>query len=138
MRNILLIEDSADYRETIEMLLSEEDCNVISVACPHDAFPYLASDEFDAIICDLHLPFILNEKIAHYPYSIEVGIQTINELRNLLPQTPIIGISATMECDVARIQQEKDFVPLLSKPFSRSTLLNAISRAQFQSNGNFQ
>lgn len=132
MRNILLIEDSADYRENIELLLGDDDYNVISVACPHDAFHYLASDQFDAVICDLHLPFILNEKITHYPYSIEVGIQTINELRNILPGTPIIGISASMESDLPRIEEEKNFVPLLQKPFSRSTLLNAISRAEFK------
>ena len=134
MRTILLIEDSADYRENIEMMLADEDYNVISVACPHDAFSYLASDQIDAIICDLHLPFILNEKIAHYPYSIEVGIQTINELRTILPQTPIIGISASMESDLPRIGEEKNFVPLLNKPFSRSTLLNAITRAEINTN----
>jgi CheY-like chemotaxis protein len=130
MRNILLIEDSADYRENIEIMLQGEDYNVVSAACPFDAFKVLDGDDFDVILCDLHLPFILNEELRNYPYSIDVGIRTINELKTVFPNTPIIGISASMPSDLDRIAEEKDFVPLLSKPFSRETLVRAIKRAE--------
>lgn len=130
MKNILLIEDSADYRENIELMLMDEEFCVTSVACPEEAFDKLHNDDFDVIICDLHLPFALSKEFANYPYSIEVGIRTIKELQWVFPGTPIIGISASMDSDLRRLQEEKDFVPLLQKPFSRTTLLAAVSQQE--------
>lgn len=135
MKSVLLIEDSIDYRENIELLLADDDHIVTSVATPHDAFGALQKEEFDVIICDLHLPFTLTEEIAFYPYSIEVGIRTIKELRTVYPETPIVAISASLPSDIERIDQEKDLGPLVAKPFSKSTLLSAIERSVYRSRG---
>ncbi len=135
MRNVLLIEDSSDYRENIELMLADDDHVVTAVPTPHDAFGALSKETFDVIICDLHLPFMLNERISHFPYSIEVGIRTINELRNVFPDTPIVAISASLPVDFDRIDQEEEFVPLLSKPFSKDSLLGAIERSELKLRG---
>jgi len=126
MKSVLVIEDSADFREDLEMLLGDDKYFVVSVPCPHDAFEALKRESFDIILCDLHMPFILDERIVDYPYSIEVGIQTIKTLRDTLPDTPIIGITASMPSDVERLEQEKDLGPLLQKPFSRDQLVQTL------------
>lgn len=126
MKSVLLIEDSADFRDDLEMLLSDDKYFVVSVPCPHDAFEALKRESFDIILCDLHMPFVLDERIMEYPYSIEVGIQTIKTLRDTLPETPIIGITASMPSDMVRIEQEKDLGPLLQKPFSREQLIETL------------
>ncbi|MFM1847766.1 MAG: hypothetical protein RL417_1240 [Pseudomonadota bacterium] len=126
MKSVLLIEDSPDFRDDLEMLLTDDKYLVVSVPCPHDAFEALKREQFDIILCDLHMPFILDERIVDYPYSIEVGIQTIKTLRDTLPETPIIGITASMPSDLARLEQENDLGPLLQKPFSRDQLIRTL------------
>lgn len=123
MRSILIIEDSLEFQEHLELLLFEAGCCARSARCVHDAFNCLAQESYDAILCDLHLPFILNERIYDYPYSVEVGIRTIHELRESLPGTLIIGMTAALPLDLERLAQEENFVPVLHKPFPREALL---------------
>lgn len=126
MRSVLLIDDSADCREDIEMVLTDESLFVVTVPCPHDAFAALERESFDVILCDLHLPFILDERIHDFPYSIEVGIQTIRTLRETFPEIPIIGITASMPSDTARIESDPLIGPLLQKPFTREKLAETL------------
>jgi len=126
MRSVLLIEDSADYRDDIEMILADDNVFVVAVPCPHDAFAALEEENFDVILCDLHLPFVLDERIYDYPYSIEVGIKTIKTLRETFPDTPIIGITASMPSDAARLEAEPEIGPLLQKPFTREKLAETL------------
>lgn len=135
MKSVLLIEDSADFRADLEMLLSDDKYFIVSVPCPHDAFETLKREDFDIILCDLHMPFVLDERIVDYPYSIDVGIQTIKTLRDTLPQIPIIGITASMPSDTARLEQEKDLGPLLQKPFSRDQLIQTLEAYMYWSAG---
>lgn len=130
MKSVLLIEDSRDERESIELLLGSDDWVVTAVPTPHDAFTELKRETFDIIICDLHLPFILDKSLFEYPYSIEVGLRTIQTLRELFPTKPVIGISASLPWDLERLSQEKNLEPFLSKPFGRQDLVGLIEKTE--------
>jgi CheY-like chemotaxis protein len=126
MRSILVVEDDADYREHLEMLLSEAGYCVTTAGCADEAFQCLRRDEFDLLLCDLHLPFALDERIVRYEYSVEVGIRTINELRWVFPHLPIVAMTAALPIDLDRLASEQEFVPVLYKPFSRTQLMQCL------------
>ncbi len=123
-QTVLLIEDSPDYSKIIaEYIESSGEYTVTCVPTPHDAFQTFEYEKHDLFICDLHLPFTLDERFFDYPYSVEVGAKTIEELRNTFPQTPIIGITAAMENEEFVVKRMKELTPVLRKPFSRDILL---------------
>lgn len=123
-RSILLIEDSEDYSKIINEYFSDsEEFALTHVPTPHDAFQTFEYEKYDLIICDLHLPFRLDEGFYDYPYSVEVGARTIEELKTVFPETPVIGITAALENEEFVVNRIKDIVPVLRKPFSQDKLL---------------
>ncbi|RKH23700.1 response regulator, partial [Corallococcus sp. CA041A] len=55
-RRVLVLEDDARQRESIQKLLEAEDVEVEGVATAHDALQRLREHTFDCMVMDLHLP----------------------------------------------------------------------------------
>ena len=124
MHTVLVLDDNEDFRQTISAILADEGFDIIEAACPDDAYKILFKEKCDLIISDIHLPFTLGEDFHKYPYSCEVGVRTVTELRSAFPNLPIIVMSAAG--DIAPIQNAlKDF-PVFSKPMSPDKLLGIV------------
>ncbi|MCO6431984.1 MAG: response regulator [Deltaproteobacteria bacterium] len=130
MRSVLIIDDSQDYRETVASIFFDCNFDVVSAACPKEAFECLEKEDTlpDLIVCDLHMPFSLESDMKHYPYSYEVGIQTIQEFQVSFPEIPLIAITATAPHEINLVTEKIRSVPTLSKPFHKSELLNLVER----------
>jgi CheY-like chemotaxis protein len=123
---ILLIEDSVDYTEIITDYLTESGCSVDGVPSVHDAYQLLEHTEYDLIICDLHLPFMADERLFEYVYSVEVGVRTLEELKKVFPDKPFLAVTAAMESDTSSTQRLQGLVPILYKPFAAKELISLV------------
>ena len=121
--SVLIIDDSDDYRLTVCNLLLDAGYDVWDACCPHDAFLLLHREQFDLIICDLHMPFMTGEHGDEFETSYQVGIKTIHELKGLFPNTPIIGLTNTDQQDLQRIRRTLGDIKAFTKPIRNSELM---------------
>lgn len=128
MKTILLIDDCDEYREITSSILLEAGYDVWDVDCAKDAFPLLHREKFDLVVCDLHLPFTKGEEQEDYVYSYEVGVKTIQELKNALPGVPLIALSNTAPHDLQRIAKFLDPVPAYTKPVDNDRVIELIDK----------
>lgn len=126
MKSILLIDDCIDYREITAALLEEVGYEVCEAGSPMEALPLLKSERFDLIVCDLHMPFTAGEAQADYVFSYEVGVKTIQELKDLFPEVRIIALSNTSREDLKRISQYLDPIPAYTKPIHYQDVVDII------------
>lgn len=129
LQSILVIDDSYDTRDLVSRILEDAGYEVRLAGCAKEAFEELIKDSFDLVVCDLHMPVTLDHDIVQFQYSYEVGLRTIRELRSILPDLPIVVISATAEWELPELLKEFTELPALSKPFSARDLLAATSRS---------
>jgi CheY-like chemotaxis protein len=129
MKSVLIIDDSDEFRSTLSFILLDHDYDVWEATCPDEAYKLLKEEQFDLILCDVHMPFTFNEHFHEYPYSFEVGIKTIQELGWVFPDKPIIAMSAAAPSDLERIKKELGDLPLLSKPFPPQELLAVVEES---------
>ena len=135
MKSILVIDDSVDSLDLVDRILSFAGYDVCKASCPEQAFKILLNEPFDLIICDLHMPFTVDESHFDFQYSYEVGLRTIKELEWALPGTPIIAISATTPWDLPGVMSAIAHIPALSKPFSPRTLMQLVQAALYKEEG---
>lgn len=126
MKTILLIDDCIDYREVTANLLSETGYDVWEAGSPMEALPLLKSEKFDLIVCDLHMPFASDEDQKDFVYSYEVGVKTIQELKELFPAVQIIAMSNTSSTDLKRITRFLDPIPAYTKPVHYQDVVDII------------
>jgi DNA-binding NtrC family response regulator len=79
--NVLIIDDEAAIRESLEALLTMEGFNVIMAADGPAGLEHLAHSEFDLLLLDLALPG-------------ESGIDLLPRILEMQPQLPVIMITA--------------------------------------------
>ena len=125
-KTILVIDDDSQYREVVEHILLDNGYDPAVVACPDEAFKLLADQQFDLIMCDLHMPFTLDEHMSEFQYSDQVGIKTLEELRWVFPELPILAVSSTPAWQLRKMIEEIPSVVALSKPFSSKALMSLI------------
>lgn len=117
-RRVLLVEDDAIIRLTMEACLSEWGCEVTSVASGDEAL--------DAIGAGLHPDLLLTD--FRLPGSMN-GIEIVNALRARL-QRPLPGIILSGDTEVGRLlSMQASGCHLLHKPFAPDRLLAAIESA---------
>lgn len=83
MNRILHIDDEADIREVLAAYLQCEGFEVVSVASPTEAFKAIQHAKPDLVICDLQL-------------DESDGLQTIERLRGVLPEVPVILLTGVL------------------------------------------
>lgn len=135
MKSILIIDDSEEYRSIISCILLDADFDVWEAESVDQAFQLLKRETMDLIICDLHLPFITDERLKEFEYSYKVGLNTIKELTWVYPYKPIIAISAAPPSAMVRMGAELGTIPALNKPFSPNDLLSLIANCFEQYGG---
>ena len=123
MPTILVIDDRADVRRAIEMILKARGYASRSAAGGEGALVLLRQMEFAAAVVDLFMPDL-------------DGIATIQAMRRDFPAIPIIAISG--HTVVTQSDAKPDFLKMavklgaqsaLRKPFTPAQLINAVADA---------
>ena len=117
-KSILIVDDEADIRHLLSGLLEDEGFAVSSAGTDRDAISSLEASPPDVILLDVWLE---GSKLD--------GLQLMEEIARLAPNSPIIVMSGhgTIETAVRAIQMGAyDFV---EKPFNANRLLIMLSRA---------
>ena len=114
---ILLVDDDAAVRDSIALVLEEAGFQVDQADHGASGMRLLRANEPDLVITDILMPQ-------------KEGIETIREIRAVLPRTPIIAISGNAEprADYLKMAQAFGASAILAKPFDPTVLLELVNR----------
>ncbi|MDH5580540.1 MAG: response regulator [Bdellovibrionales bacterium] len=112
MKNILIVDDSPEIIELIELYLEThlKFENIFTASCGIEAIDHLNNENFSLIISDYQMPDGDGVSILHY-------------LKNNKDSTPFILMGGDLSA------QKNGRVHLLHKPFGRDELLRVIKNA---------
>ena len=128
MKTVLLIDDSDTFRESASAALMAAEYDVLEARCPDEAFKILELESVDIIVCDLHMPFCLDERRPQFEESTKVGVRTIRELMEVFPDKPIIAMTASLPFELEMYRAQLDDVPTFSKPSNCGELLRIVEQ----------
>lgn len=124
MYRIMIVEDEAIERESLEIIVSQMDEDV-SIVCSVDngipAIEFLQKNEVDLIFMDINIPG-------------ESGLVVSEKIRELYPNVKIVIITAYNEFEFARTGIRLSVSDYLLKPIRPQKIINTIK--QFMSNEN--
>ena len=114
---ILVVDDDAAVRDSIAMVLDGVGFQVDQADHGACGMRLLRANAPDLVITDILMPH-------------KEGIETIREIRGVLPQTPIIAISGSAEprADYLKMAQSFGASAILAKPFDPAVLLELVNR----------
>ena len=114
--NILLVDDDADVRKSMKLLLSIDRHTVTEAASGQEALMLFTGSRYDVVIMDYHMPEMLGDELAA-------------NIKNLAPAQPIIMATAYVE-KLVNGGQLADAV--LGKPVSVEDLRQAMAKLILQ------
>ena len=110
---ILVCDDEADIRESLDLLLREEGYDVTLVSSGPAAVVEAA--EHDALLLDIKMPG-------------QDGLETLSEVRKKMPRLPVVMISGHGDIRTAMDAVRAGASDFLEKPLSSEHVLNALRR----------
>ncbi len=113
---VFVIDDDADVRNSITLLVRSVGLNVKSYPTCRDFLDDYCADDFGCLVLDVRMPMMS-------------GLELQAELACLEIEIPIIMISAHGEIPVAIQAMRAGALDFIQKPFSRQTLLDRIHQA---------
>lgn len=123
MYTVLVIDDSRDALESLSMLLEDAGYEVVCCAEPDRALQLCHEVHFDVILCDVYM-----QGGAHVGSSL-AGINVMWRLSEQFPSLPLIAMSGFLEEEQLQRIKKSNVAAVLSKPFGRKELLQAMSTA---------
>jgi DNA-binding NtrC family response regulator len=114
--SILVIDDEAEIREGLELLLSSEGYSVTSAVTGEAGLARLEQDPFDLLLLDVSLPG-------------RSGLDLLREIRQRDPHLPVVLITAYGSIDMARQAFKSGAQDYITKPWSNDELLAQIASA---------
>lgn len=115
-RRVLVIDDEPDMLDILRDLLESERFAVEVVDSGEQAIELFRRDPFDVAITDLRMPGI-------------DGLETLQELRRLDPQLPVIVVTGFTSTDTERQCREAGAFECLHKPVDLDDLLRIVGEA---------
>ena len=115
-KRILVVDDNADLRSTIQALLQADGFDVVVAGDGEAALAAHQSRPADVVITDLFMPD-------------KDGIETIVELKKISPKVKILAISgwtSTQGSDYLRVAREIGAAATLQKPFDPQELSRVV------------
>lgn len=114
VENILVIEDTPELSEVIDIILSNEGYKVVVASDGNFALDILKSDSsFSLILLDLGLPDM----------NVSTFLENFNKI-NMNTEIPIVFISAAV--DLLAMSLPKGVVGVISKPFQMDHFINLV------------
>jgi two-component system response regulator AtoC len=114
--SILVVDDDAPMRRTLQELLSAHGFHTLASAGAEDAIEILQSEPVDLVITDLRMPGMKGDAL-------------LREVRRTFPEIPVIAVTAFGSVQDAVELTRAGAVDYLEKPFQTRALLDAVSRA---------
>jgi CheY-like chemotaxis protein len=105
MKKILLAEDDKNLSRSIDILLTLDGYEVISVYNGEEALNKLCHQKYDLLITDIVMPFIN-------------GTELIQKIKELHPFIPIMVVSGKLNEELITELQKKEIKHILSKPIN--------------------
>jgi DNA-binding NtrC family response regulator len=113
---ILVVDDDAAMREMVASLLEAEGMSVQLAASLKEAVDCASADDFDAVLSDIRMPG-------------GDGLELVGALHAVRPQTPVVLMTAFGSIDSAVEAMRVGAFDYVTKPFKRTALVAALSRA---------
>lgn len=119
---VVIIDDDKSLRELLEIVLKKEGYNVLSFADGGEAIENITNQQvsIDAIITDILMPNV-------------DGLTLIQKIKKIMPQLPIIVITANTNLEVAIEALKEGAYDYITKPFKndelKMILRNAIEKS---------
>jgi DNA-binding response OmpR family regulator len=115
-KRILVVDDDSAVRDSIAMVLESVGFQVDQADQGASGMRLLRANEPALVITDILMPQ-------------KEGIETIREIRSVLPETPIIAISGSAEplADYLKMAQTFGATAILAKPFNPTVLLELVN-----------
>jgi DNA-binding NtrC family response regulator len=117
-RTVLVIDDSDAVRTALEVLLSIHGAKVMGVAGPAQGLSQLTSHAVDLIVQDMNF--------SRQATSGEEGIALFHEIRRLVPDVPIILLTAWTHLGTAVELVKAGAADYLGKPWDDARLLTSV------------
>ena len=114
--SILVIDDEAEIREGLELLLSSEGYSVTSADTAQSGLARLEEQPYDLLLLDVNLPD-------------RSGLDLLREIRQNDPNLPIVLITAYGSIDMARQAFKAGAQDYITKPWSNDELLAQVALA---------
>jgi DNA-binding response OmpR family regulator len=116
-KRILLVDDEPGIRDSVAMVLETAGYVVDQAEQGATGMRLLRAHTPDLVITDILMPQ-------------KEGIETIREIRSVLPDTPIIAISGGTDigADYLKIAQNFGATAVLPKPFDPAAMLELVDR----------
>jgi two-component system response regulator AtoC len=114
---ILIVDDDEGLRESLSLLLSDEDYDVATASNGDEALRLVEGVQYDAILCDLRMPGI-------------DGLELLPQLSRRLPGATIVLMSAYGTGDLAIEAMKRGAYDYLAKPFQPSEVLLTLRKAR--------
>jgi DNA-binding NtrC family response regulator len=117
MPRILVVDDQADVRAMISMLLRVNHFEVTEAASAASALRVFETTTFDGVIVDIFL-------------GDACGLDLISAMRDRAPRLAVVAVSGMATLDAVSRPSDLADVVCLQKPFRPSELLRAVSSAR--------
>ena len=114
--SILVVDDEAEIREGLEILLTSEDFRVTLAPNAQTGLELLEQSPYDLILLDVSLPD-------------RNGIELLRDIRSRDPHLPVILITAYGSIDMARAAFKSGAQDYITKPWSNDELVSQVSLA---------
>ncbi|MDR2194426.1 MAG: sigma-54 dependent transcriptional regulator [Treponema sp.] len=116
MKNILIVDDEANIRRTLGLVLEDEGYRTLGAEDAQIAFEILAKEDIDIIFLDVLLPFI-------------GGLEALEKIRENHPSVEIVMISGHANVDMAVRAVKLGAFDFLEKPLSLEKVLTVCRNA---------
>ncbi|GAB4331435.1 MAG: hypothetical protein Kow0037_08050 [Calditrichia bacterium] len=115
MYRILLAEDDKNLSRSIDILLTLEGHQVVSVYNGEEALNKLMLQRFDLLITDIVMPELNGEDL-------------ISKIRSLNPHLPIMVVSGNLHKDLVERLREKGVEHIIFKPIKPAIFRRVVER----------
>lgn len=114
---VLIVDDDARMLRALDKVLTSEGCQVTCAGWAGDAIDVLTEEkkQFDLVITDLRMPFV-------------TGITVVYAIHKMLPDLPIVVLTAFGGPDVKAECLRQGAVAFLEKPLDSQHLLDVIGK----------
>ncbi len=113
---VLVVDDEGGIRESLSGILEDEGYEVLTSSSGEDAIGVIKEQSPDLILLDIWLPGI-------------DGIQTLEEIKTIKPELPVIMISGHGNIEIAVKSTRIGAYDFLEKPLSLERVLISVKRA---------
>jgi DNA-binding NtrC family response regulator len=114
--SLLIVDDEEGIRESVGLILSEDDYALRFASSGEEALRRLAAEPFDLVLMDIKMPKV-------------DGLEVLRAMRRRGFAMPVLFLTAYQSVELAKEAARLGAVDYLPKPFDRDQLLDVVRSA---------